>query len=218
MSPRPRALLLLATLALLAAGSAFKPAEPFAPGRVQQLTLDSFDDEVGRGPFLVYVGAEWCGHCQKLKPVWAEVAKTLRGSTGCGYVDGNRERVLQTRLGVRGYPSIFLFRDGTMRSYTGARTAPAILAWAGGEYKHTAVAPFHKTPNNVLGRLLGRLLRLPSVATGLWGRARLATGLSDAPLIGVSLLVGLVGAVVAIFALDALVHLSMSQEARPHQA
>lgn len=104
----------------------------------------------------MYVGAEWCGHCQKLRPVWAEVAKTLASRTGAGYVDGNAERVLQTRLGVRGYPSIFLFRDGQMRSYSGARTAQAITAWAEGKYKETPVAPFHKTPNNVLGRCVAR--------------------------------------------------------------
>ena len=67
-------------------------------------------------------------------------------------MDGNEERVLQTRLGVRGYPSIYLFRDGRMWSYSGARTVQAITAWASGEYKQTSAAPFHKTPNNVLGR------------------------------------------------------------------
>ena len=44
---RPRALL-LALLALLAASSAFKPTEPFAPGRVVKLTLDTFDEEARR--------------------------------------------------------------------------------------------------------------------------------------------------------------------------
>ena len=63
--------------------------------------------------------------------------------------------------------------------------------------------------------MIGRLLRLPNVAHALWGRARIATGLTDAQLIGVALVGGLVAAAASIFALDAVVHLTRE---RPHQA
>lgn len=152
-----------ALLSLLLALAASAPL-PFAPGRVLQLSLDSFDAELARGPYLVYVGTEWCSHCQRLKPHFAEAALALQGHTACAFVDASAERVLQTRLGVRGYPSVFLFRDGAMRSYSGARTASALVAWARAGYADTPVAPFHKTPNNALGRLLGRVLRLPAAA------------------------------------------------------
>jgi len=109
-------------------------------GTVGTISQKNFDAAVAKEPsVLVYVGAPWCGHCQRLKPAFEEAAKLLVGHTACGYVDGQKERVLQTRLGVKGYPSIFLFKEGTMRAYKGARSAQALAAFARTDY---VVRPF----------------------------------------------------------------------------
>jgi hypothetical protein len=152
-----------------------------------------------------------------LKPHFAEAAALLAGNTSCGFIDGAAERVLQTRLGVRGYPSIYLFRDGVTRSYAGSRTAGALVSWAKQEYVDSPAAPWHKTPNNALGRALGRLLRLPAAAGRAWTRVRQASGMGDASLAGCAALGTLLFAAAAIWALDAAVSLS-GPVARPHAA
>jgi hypothetical protein len=51
-----RLALVASVLASASSGGAAAPSEQFAAGRVVQLTLDTFDAELAKGPYLVYVG------------------------------------------------------------------------------------------------------------------------------------------------------------------
>jgi hypothetical protein len=73
-----------------------------------------------------------CTHCQKLEPVWRELARDLRASVNVAKADGTRNRVLLMRFGVEAYPSIFLLWEGKTWQYDGARSVDKVRGRGGG--------------------------------------------------------------------------------------
>jgi hypothetical protein len=119
---------------------------------------------------------------------------------------------------VRGYPTIYLFRDGAMREFDGQlRNQAALTHWATKGYVSTPKAPLLRTPNNALGRALGLVFRLPSATAAARDAAKKALGVGDAALAGLAAAAALVAAAASIFALDCALALSAGRT-RPHQA
>ena len=95
---------------------------------------------------LIY--ANWCGHCQALKPEWKNMKKELRG-TDCQYLeiedsDHHKDRKiahvnsrLKTgKLAIEGYPTVFRIKNGVLEYYQGTRAASAMAQWfKGGSVK-----------------------------------------------------------------------------------
>ena len=155
--------------------------------------------------------------CERLKPVWAELAGSLRGAVSVARVDGPAQRALSARLGVRGYPTILLLREGTMREYDGAtRSAAALRSWAVAGYVKSPKAPLLRTPNNALGRMLGVVFRVPSATARACEAAKAALGVGDAALAALAVAAALLATVLGIVALDYA--LMFSARPRPHQA
>ncbi|KXS10568.1 thioredoxin-domain-containing protein [Gonapodya prolifera JEL478] len=137
---------LLSTVAkrLAAAHSSAHPKSSVPPnpnGRVVSLTQATFDtslglsesegdDEVSSGPWFVEFFAPWCGHCQKLAPIWDEVADKLRGKVGVGKVDCTVEKTLASRFKIRGYPTLIFLERGLPVEYNGPRTRDALVEFA----------------------------------------------------------------------------------------
>jgi thiol-disulfide isomerase/thioredoxin len=92
-------------------------------------------------PSPIIVGkvyANWCGHCQILKPEW----KKLKRSIPVGRVEfieieesesakrANFEKKIKTTLNVNGYPTIFkIHKNKQVEYYTGPRTADEMRKW-----------------------------------------------------------------------------------------
>jgi thiol-disulfide isomerase/thioredoxin len=78
-----------------------------------------------KGPEFVMIYADWCGHCQKAKPDFDELAKAspLNIGTNKVYLRGvNGESDEGKLLKVEGYPTFRLYKpDGRMVEYTGGR-------------------------------------------------------------------------------------------------
>lgn len=76
-------------------------------------------------PTLVEFYAPWCGHCQQLKPVYAELSKKMKGTMAFAAADCTNARSLCGRYGVTGYPTLRVFpknADGSRSArYSGSR-------------------------------------------------------------------------------------------------
>eukprot|EP00003_Mantamonas_plastica_P008804 TRINITY_DN1783_c0_g1_i3.p1 TRINITY_DN1783_c0_g1~~TRINITY_DN1783_c0_g1_i3.p1 ORF type:complete len:749 (+),score=264.27 TRINITY_DN1783_c0_g1_i3:113-2359(+) len=101
------------------------------------LTKENFDREVTNRNEMIMVEfmAPWCGHCKRLAPEWTKAANGLRGIIRFGVVDCDANPELAQRFGVKGYPTIKLFKHGKENKgnpvdYQGARQAAAISQYA----------------------------------------------------------------------------------------
>jgi putative thioredoxin len=63
-------------------------------------------------PVLVDFWAAWCQPCQMLAPILAKVAEAYVGRIVLAKVDTERHRELALGYGIRGLPTVKLFRDG----------------------------------------------------------------------------------------------------------
>ncbi|HTM46586.1 MAG TPA: thioredoxin [Polyangiaceae bacterium] len=74
----------------------------------------NFDQEVMASdkPVLVDFTATWCGPCKRLAPIVDEVANELVGQVKVGKLDIDESPVIAGKLGVRGVPTLMLFKGG----------------------------------------------------------------------------------------------------------
>ena len=79
-----------------------------------QLTDANFEDAVEKSavPVLVDFWATWCGPCQMLGPVLAEVAAEREGRLVVGKVNVDEAPGLAARFGIASIPALILFVGG----------------------------------------------------------------------------------------------------------
>eukprot|EP01045_Picozoa_sp_COSAG04_P029823 COSAG04_NODE_4998_length_1785_cov_1.771649_3_plen_121_part_01 len=85
----------------------------------------------GGETWLVEFFAPWCGHCQQLKGPYKELAKGFKDVEGfkIAAVDADGEgRSLGSRYGVRGFPTLKIFKGGKPQDYQGPRDAGGMAA------------------------------------------------------------------------------------------
>ncbi|KAG0599723.1 hypothetical protein M758_12G173900 [Ceratodon purpureus] len=80
-----------------------------------------------RSGVLVAFYAPWCGHCQKLAPEWAAVAKALKGQVAVAKVDATAHSDVGEEFHVNSYPTLLFFLDGMHSTYLGNRSKDAIV-------------------------------------------------------------------------------------------
>ena len=74
----------------------------------------SFDSDVLKAPnpVLVDFWAEWCAPCKQIAPALEEIATDLAGRLSVAKVNIDDNPSTPTKYGVRGIPTLILFKDG----------------------------------------------------------------------------------------------------------
>jgi thioredoxin len=74
----------------------------------------NFDAEVlqSRQPFVLVFGAPWCGPCRALSPIIERLADERLGEVRVGKVDADESPAMGLAYGIRGLPTVVVFRQG----------------------------------------------------------------------------------------------------------
>ena len=96
------------------------------------VTDETFEQDVLKAgkPVLVDFWAEWCGPCRMIAPALDQIAEELHDQVTIAKLNIEDSPTTPSRYGVRGIPTMMLFKDGQMASMkVGAMPKQKILEW-----------------------------------------------------------------------------------------
>ena len=83
---------------------------------IKHITDASFEADVLKSgqPVVVDFWAEWCGPCKMIAPILDEVAGTYEGKLQITKMNVDENRDIPAKFGIRGIPTLMLFKDGQL--------------------------------------------------------------------------------------------------------
>ena len=81
---------------------------------MKEITDASFDADVLKSstPVLVDFWAEWCGPCKQIAPALEEISGEMGDKLIIGKVNIDDNPMTPSKYGVRGIPTLILFKNG----------------------------------------------------------------------------------------------------------
>jgi len=93
----------------------------------------------GKKTIVCKIYANWCGHCQTLKPVWAELKNLMHADKNVTMIEieesemkekiGKLRNICKKNIDVNGFPTIVKICGEKVEYYQGERSVDALRAW-----------------------------------------------------------------------------------------
>lgn len=83
---------------------------------IKHVTDATFESDVLQSaqPILVDYWAEWCGPCKMIAPILDEVSAAYAGKLNIAKMNVDENREIPAKFGIRGIPTLMLFKDGQL--------------------------------------------------------------------------------------------------------
>lgn len=102
---------------------------------INNVSDSSFEQDVlqADGPVLVDYWAEWCGPCKMIAPILDEAAVQYGDRLQIAKMNVDENREIPGKFGIRGIPTLMLFKDGKVAATkVGALTKAQLTAFLDG--------------------------------------------------------------------------------------
>jgi thioredoxin 1 len=89
---------------------------PMASELIKHISDSSFESDVLQPGTTVLVDywAEWCGPCKMIAPILDEAAQTYKDKLSIAKMNVDENREIPAKFGIRGIPTLMLFKDGQL--------------------------------------------------------------------------------------------------------
>lgn len=90
----------------------------FNMSNILSISDDTFEREVVESdtPVLVDFWAQWCGPCKAIAPILDDLAQKYVGKVKVVKLDVDNNPATPPKFGVRGIPTLILFKDGQVQA------------------------------------------------------------------------------------------------------
>ena len=87
-----------------------------ANDKIKHVSDSTFEADVLKSdkPVLVDYWAEWCGPCKMIAPILDEVAGAYGDKLQIAKMNVDENREIPAKFGIRGIPTLMLFKDGEL--------------------------------------------------------------------------------------------------------
>ena len=95
------------------------------------INKDNFESDIKQAklPVVIDVFATWCGPCQQMKPIFAELEKEFEGKCIFAALNVDEARDISILFGVTSVPTFVFYNEGEMHSKdTGYMSKEALKA------------------------------------------------------------------------------------------
>jgi len=98
----------------------------------KNITDENFETEVLKSDKLTLVDfwAEWCGPCKQVAPILEEISNEMKDQVIVAKHNISQHPNQPTKYGVRGIPTMLLFKGGELKATkVGTTTKANIVSW-----------------------------------------------------------------------------------------